>query len=82
MRLTQHRYRYGLFGSRGMEGYSPMTATAEDHAAAVRAVNAVAKTALLAKRMARDGYGVDDLVVRLGLSREQAKRIVFGERKS
>ena len=78
MRLTQFKDRYGIFGSRGLKGPSPMTATAEDRAAAVRAIDAIRR----AERLAKRGYGVDDLVVRLGLSREQAKRIVFGERKS
>ena len=75
MRLTQHRDRYGLFGSRGLK---PMTATVEDGAAALRDIDTIAE----AKRLAKRGLGIDDLVVRLGLSREQAKRIVFGERKS
>ena len=77
MRLTQFKDRYGIFGSRGLK---PMTATIEDAAAAIRAIETVSE----AERLAKRGWGVEDICVKLGrrISREQAKRIVFGERKS
>jgi hypothetical protein len=34
----------------------------------------------LAKQMAADGYGVDDLVVVCGVSRREARLIVFGKK--
>lgn len=57
-----------------------MTATVEDAAAAIRAVDTIAE----AKRLAKRGWGVEDICVKLGrrISREQAKRIVFGDGKS
>jgi len=35
-----------------------------------------------AKQMADEGYGIDDLVVACGISRRDAKLIVFGKKQS